>query len=454
MHFFWCLPRGIACALLFCFFISCNGSSDGGGESLDRSLAGGDTTSDDRTALAFENPASNLSAEELDRHLEGDANFGAVFVSPPATFNAGLGPLFNNSSCEGCHTKNGRGQPIFGTGPRGSQAVLRLSSSMGAPELPGGPAAVSGLGTQLQDHAIFGTSPEGVVDIQYEFTSGVYADGTPYELRKPKLQVTLKNGAILPSSVMTSFRVPPPVFGLGLLEAIPEDEILAHADPEDANGDGISGRPNYVWDIIAQIRALGRFGRKANQPHLLQQAAGAYFNDMGVTNPFVHGGAEQTDIDQNIVRSVEFYVQTIAVPRASRLDDAEVKRGERNFKEIGCVGCHIPSFQTRTHPLHALENQRIFPYTDMLLHDMGEGLTDGRPDFEASANEWRTSPLWGIGITATILSNTATYLHDGRARTLEEAILWHGGEAERAREAFLAMSKDQRDAIITFLESL
>lgn len=428
--------------------------SDPGEISSERVAQGGATTTSDRTTLAFENPIPNISGAALDRHFEGDTNFGAIFVTPPATFNAGLGPTFNNNSCDGCHTKNGRGQPVTGTGARGTQALLRVSMLDGASEFPGSPGAVPGLGTQIQDHSVIGETAEGTVSIEWHILQGRYGDGTSYELRRPKFTAVLSDGNELGPEVMTSFRVPPPVFGLGLLEAVPQSTIEALSDPGDANGDGISGRPNYVWDVVRSVQALGRFGRKANTANLLEQNASAYAHDIGVTNPLFPGVDGSTEIGGDTLASVEFYTQSIAVPRAGNIADPIVKKGEGEFLAFQCAGCHIPELRTGSHKVSALSNQTIFPYTDLLLHDMGPDLADNRPDFLASGTEWRTTPLWGIGVTVTILSNTATFLHDGRARTLEEAILWHGGEAEVSRERFRRASSDEREALIAFLRSL
>lgn len=429
-------------------------ASDPGEISSARVRQGGDTTFPDRTTLAFENVIANASPSDTNKHFEGDANFAAQFVTPPATFNGGLGPRFNSNSCDGCHTKNGRGQPVAGDGPRGSQALLRISTLDGEPEAPGGVGIVPGLGTQFQDHAVQGSTPEGTLDIQWETLNGSYRDGTAYELRRPIVRATLSDGNELGPEVLTSLRVPPPVFGVGLLEAIPDSTILALADPNDTNNDGISGRPNMVWDVVKNIRALGRFGRKGNRPNLLQQSASAYRNDIGVTNSIFPDEDGSTEITDTVLKSVEFYVQTIAVPSATGVSNPTVKKGEKLFLAFNCAQCHTPELVTGAHPIRALSNQKIFPYTDLLIHDMGPGLADGRPDFQADGSEWKTPPLWGIGVTSTILSNTATFLHDGRARSLEEAILWHGGEADISRERFRRAELSDREALIAFLRSL
>jgi CxxC motif-containing protein (DUF1111 family) len=393
--------------------------------------AGGDTTVDDRTTEAYSMPAPNLDAEAFERHRAGDAAFEAVFVAAPADVNPGLGPMFNNTACARCHLRDGRGMPVAGPGPLRSHLLVRVSMADGGD--------VPAVGRQLQDQAVFGVEPEAVVDLAWVDVPGTYGDGAPFTLRRPSLAITLAGGAPLPADVQTSLRQPPPVFGLGLLEAIPEDEIVAAADPDDADGDGISGRVNRVAD-----GALGRFGHKANTATLVLQAAAAYANDMGVT---------ADEIDPAIVEDTAFYTQTLGVPARTGLDDADVQRGEDLFASHGCASCHTPTQGSGDHPVAAVAHQTFHPYTDLLLHDLGEDLADGRPDFDADGREWRTPPLWGIGLTHTVLAGSA-FLHDGRARTLEEAVLWHGGEAEASREAFRTSSAADRAALIAFLRSL
>lgn len=410
-------------------------------------LAGGETTVFNRSSHALSQPAPNLTEEELTKHLDGDADFDAVFVTAPAQVNPGLGPVFNNASCNGCHLKDGRGMPQPG------QSLVRVSLPEGEPEVPGGSAPVPGIGTQIRDQAVYGHQPQALVKIEWQEREGKYPDGALYKLRSPRLQINLPNGQPLSSEILTSLRVPPPVFGRGLLEAVDEKTILALADPEDKNKDGISGRPNYVWDVEKKRAVLGRFGLKANTPTLLQQTAAAYINDMGVTNPLFPDKDGSTDIDRQTLEDATFYGQTLAVPARTLLDDPVVKQGEKLFDRANCSACHIPQLSTSSHAVKALANQKIHPYTDLLLHDLGAELADGRPDFQASGSEWRTTPLWGVGLTQTVLPYSA-FLHDGRARTLEEAILWHSGEAQQSREAFQQMPKSDRIALLKFLSSL
>ncbi len=432
-------------------FAACDG--EGSGDEIPPIRAGGDTSVENRTSFAFEEPAANLSEESFEKHAQGDITFGDVFVTPPAVVNPGLGPLFNNVSCESCHIKNGRGLPEFGNTGLRSLALVRVSDPEGTPDVPGGNPPVEGLGNQIQDHATFGFEPEADVTLEWEEVSGTYPDGTPYSLRRPLLTIILPGGEPLGSNYLTSVRVPPPVIGLGLLEAIPEEVILAAADPGDVDSDGISGRPNMVWNNITSTTEIGRFGRKASAPNLRQQAAAAYFEDMGVSSPDLQGEDALPDIDEETLDLTTFYTQTLAVPLRAETDDPDVPEGEGLFFDLGCSQCHLSLLETGDHELPEVSNQVIQPFTDLLLHDMGEGLADHRPDFQATGREWRTAPLWAIGLTVTVLG-IQNYLHDGRARTLEEAILWHGGEAKNAKDGFMSLPGEERGKLIKFLQSL
>ncbi|NJN02645.1 MAG: c-type cytochrome [Leptolyngbyaceae cyanobacterium RM1_1_2] len=413
--------------------------------------AGGATTLSLRSSQAFAMPAPGLNAAEAALHTEGDAAFDAIFVTAPASVNPGLGPLFNNSSCSACHIKNGRGLPQLG------QALVRVSlpaASELAVNLADGVVPVPEIGTQIQDHAVYGYQPEAALALSWQEQTGQYADGTTYTLRSPQLKISPADSAQpLPDQLLTSLRIPPPVFGGGLLEAIPEQTLRAQADPEDRNQDGISGRLNRVWEFETQAMAAGRFGWKANSSTLLSQTATAYVNDMGVANPLIPDTEGGFEIDQETLEAATFYVQSLAVPARTQLEEPMVQAGEKLFAAANCTACHLSTVKTGPTAIAALADQTIHPYTDLLLHDMGTGLADGRPDFSASAQEWRTPPLWGIGLTQTVLPYSG-YLHDGRARTLEEAILWHGGEAEPSKQQFVAMQPRDRTALLKFLNSL
>lgn len=417
--------------------------------------SGGEATAYNRTSSAYEEAPPNLSAQGIADHDLGDEAFEEAFVLTPGLRNSGLGPTFNNASCVSCHIRNGRGMPEPG------QMLLRVSDGspaasdqeLDAVQQLSNAIPVAGLGNQIQDFSITGETPEASVEVLWKESAGTYADGTPYRLRSPEFNVTLANGEPLPDTVQVSPRVPPHVYGLGLLEAIPKADLLTLADPEDTDGDGISGRANRVWDIEKEEIAVGRFGWKANSPNLLQQSADAYLNDMGIHSPLMPAADGSTEIDEETLVAAAAYAQTLAVPARTLVDNPQVQLGEKLFADASCTACHVTSFQTGEHKYPALENQLIHPYTDLLLHDMGKGLADNRADFEADGREWRTSSLWGVGLAQTVLPYSG-YLHDGRARTFEEAILWHGGEAEVAKEAFRTMPESDRVALVNFLQSL
>ncbi|HUR94104.1 MAG TPA: di-heme oxidoredictase family protein [Gemmatimonadales bacterium] len=423
-------------------------------------LSGGATTVYDISIDAFSLPAPNLSSRSLARHDVGDEDFEEAFVPAPALENGGLGPVFDNVSCESCHLGDGRGTPP-NRGEEISSLLFRASvSGTGA---HGGPAPVPGFGGQLQLRAVPGFVAEVSAAIRYAETRGTFSDGTRFQLRAPQYDIAGLAGP-LPAGVLVSPRVAPVVFGLGLLEAVPEADVLALADPKDRNRDGISGRANYVWDEARGRTALGRFGWKANAPNLVQQTAGAYNGDMGITSSLFPAescegydprcGRHAPEVDDATVRAVAFYTQTLGVPARRNLDDPKASAGEQLFHAVGCASCHVATLRTGSlKGVSEVSGQVIHPYSDLLVHDMGPGLADDRPDFQASGREWRTPPLWGIGLVQTVNGHT-NFLHDGRARSLMEAVLWHGGEAQAARDRVRGFSADERAALVTFLESL
>jgi CxxC motif-containing protein (DUF1111 family) len=416
--------------------------------------AGGETTVFDATSQAFSLPAPNLQGDRLERHNEGDALFEQTFVTAPAPINGGLGPVFNNTSCVACHARDGRTRDVV---------LLRLS--LPGQTAQGGPVPVAGFGTQLQEHSVFGVSAEATLALSWEAYTEVLSDGTAVVLRRPRY-APMNPYQPLPAHVLYSPRATRPVFGLGLLEAIPEALLLDFAARQ-AQAGRVSGRPNYVWDIEAGRLRVGRFGWKANQPSLLQQTAAAYHGDMGVTSPLFpeesslgqgdgqdDGWADDPEIPYTHLQAVAFYVQTLGVPAPRNPTDPRVERGRVLFTRIGCADCHVPSLQTGTlDGVPEVSNQTIFPYADLLLHDMGEGLADDRPDYEAGGREWRTPPLWGLGLSEVVNGHTQL-LHDGRATGVVEAILWHGGEGENSREQFRGLSQTDREALVAFLHAL
>jgi CxxC motif-containing protein (DUF1111 family) len=319
------------------------------------------------------------------------------------------------------------------------------------PEVPGGDCPVPGLGLQLQDHATVGV-PEVIVTQTWIEHAESYGDGEVVMLREPRLEVHRPDGSLLGPDVRMSYRQAPGVFGLGLLEAVPDDAIRALADPDDADGDGISGRVNLVWDSERQATVVGRFGHKASMPGLRQQTVGAFANDIGLSNKLAPEPDGSRDLSDDQFEATVFFASTIGVP-AALPRNAAAREGRALFDTFGCAACHVATLVTGDHALAQLARQVIHPYTDLLLHDVGDLLTDARRDFLADGVEWRTPPLWGLGLVQLVQPD-ATFLHDGRARTVAEAILWHGGEARPAREAFRLATKQQRDALIGFLETL
>ena len=421
----------------------------------DPPMAGGDTTLYDTTVDAMSNPAPNLSEEELRQHLDGDKEFEQAFVSSPADINPGLGPTYNNNACDQCHIRDGRGLPVTGQGVTGNtMMVVRASTEEGESLLPGGPIPLEGMDIQLHNDAIYGETVPVSVELIPVYESGTFpSDGEPYELRHWDIEIVDSRGKELPPEVMISARIPPPVFGLGLLEAVTDQTLIDMQDPDDADGDGISGRLNYVYDVLAEMETIGRYGWKATEPTLLQQAARDYISSMGVGTDLIYDREDGPEIDFERLEDVTFYTQTLAVPMRRDFADEEVLAGEELFISIGCEACHKQTLETGEHEIAAVSHQIIHPYTDLLLHQMGMGLADGREVYGASGTEWRTPPLWGIGLTSRVLGDQA-FLHDGRARTIQEAILWHDGEAARSAESYRLLSATDREALHSFLTSL
>lgn len=417
---------------------------------------------------AFLRPAENLSEDHESMFYSGNSWFNQDFVPAPASTDTrdGLGPIQNARSCSGCHFKDGRAEPPAEPGADPLGTLVRLSIPGTGDH--GGPLSEPTYGGQLQDGGMDGVLREGTVSITWETVEGTYDDGTPYTLRRPLLDLTdLQYGALHPDT-RTSVRIAPQMIGLGLLEGIPEDRLAALEDPTDTNGDGISGRRNGVWNAEWSEDATGRFGWKAEQATVRTQTAGAFAGDMGITTSIVpaddcteaqeacrgalSGG--DPELEDHLLDRVALYSATVAVPVRRAWDTEEILRGKWLFADAGCDGCHVPSHETGAEaPIAEFEGLLIWPYTDLLLHDMGDGLDDGRPTGAASGSEWRTPPLWGLGLLPDVNGHNAM-LHDGRARGHAEAILWHGGEGQAAMEAFRAMDAPDRAALIAFLESL
>lgn len=413
---------------------------------------------------AFAQPLPGMDDSQLERFFRGRSLFRQAWVIAPSRDEAvdGLGPLYNRVSCIACHPKNGRGQAPEQGEPMRSM-LLRLS--LPGHDARGAPRPHPAYGDQLNEFGIPGVAGEGRAHVQWDEHSVRLADGETVRLRRPRFELReLAYGPL--ANVRTSARVGTVVFGLGLLEAIEEQTLQAMAS--EAKADGVSGQVNRVWSVERQRVEPGRFGLKANQPDLRQQIAHAMVGDLGITSSLspeqncaplqqacrdaVHGGEPELDAMQ--LGDLHFYLAHLAVPARRDRDAPQVVQGERLFQETGCAQCHRPELVTGQHPVFpALSQRRIEPYTDLLLHDMGDGLADGREDFLASGRHWRTAPLWGLGLSDRINPGSG-YLHDGRARTLDEAILWHGGEARAARDRFAVLSAAQRQAIRAFLLSL
>ena len=438
------------------------------------------------TSNAFSLSSGNIGFRKELNFKIGNAIFRRLWVSAPASTDSadGLGPLFNSRGCQSCHLKDGRGHPPLSSDvPDDTGSMLiRLSvppktddekAMLAAHKANAIPDPV--YGGQLQDFAIQGFAAEGKAKIDYAEKPVALADGEVVTLRAPSYEIVdLGYGPISPD-IMLSPRVAPPMIGLGLLEAVPEAQILANADPDDADGNGISGKPNRVWSDLHGKEMLGRFGWKASVPTIAEQSAAAFSGDIGISTTLHPSGAgdctekqptcinapsgnspkyQNVEVGDELFDLVTFYSQNLAVPKRREADNPDVLKGKALFYETGCVSCHRPKFMTGEAPDQPhLSNQLIYPYTDLLLHGMGEGLADNRPDGEASGTEWRTPPLWGVGLTETVSGHTL-FLHDGRARNLTEAILWHGGEAQDARDAFAALSKEDRDRLLAFVNSL
>lgn len=460
------MRKGWILVLLSLPAAGCGGDAAGGAPVPDVRLAGGATTVANRSINAFSFPAANLSDHRSDGFFVGNSLFKTNWVIAPASSEGrdGLGPFYNAVSCSTCHLRDGRGRPPETADEPFQGLLLRISVAGKSPQDPPHPHPV--YGDQIQPFGIPGVAAEGRPRVAYEEVPGQFEDGTMYSLRRPTYTIEDPAYGPLPGALMVSPRVAPQVFGLGLLETIPESRIRERADEADADGDGISGRPNVVPDRRSGGHAIGRFGWKANQPTVEQQTAGAFLGDIGITSPLFpeenfsangkaappNGGSPE--LDRRKLGFITFYMKTLAVPARRNPDDPEVRKGREVFFAAGCNRCHTPRHSTGSDPAYPeLSRQTIFPYTDLLLHDMGPGLADGRPDHRASGSEWRTPPLWGIGLVETVNGHTY-FLHDGRARNLTEAILWHGGEAERSREHFRKLPAEDRRSLLAFLNDL
>jgi len=439
--------------------------------------------------FSYSQPSPALSMERKLDFKVGKAIFEKIWVFAPSSTTAsdGLGPLYNARSCVRCHKGNGRGM-LEGNKSSSPALFLRLSilptTDAHRELLASGKVGFipePTYGKQLQTFAYPGGLAEGQLEVHYTPINVRLQDEQTQtvELQKPEYTIQQLGFGPIHPNLLFSPRIAPPLIGLGLLEAIDEKDILAFADPEDLNVDGISGKGNIVWDEIHKKPKLGRFGWKAGTPSLEQQNNAAFSGDIGISSWLFpqhsgectvnqndcleqnHGnkrrdkpGTDNLEASKVMTDLLLYYTQNIALPPARDIDNPDRNHGKMLFDKAGCQRCHRPSYTTKIGVDQGnLSNQIIWPYSDLLLHDMGKGLADDRPEFLANGQEWRTPPLWGIGLTKTVSGDTF-YLHDGRARNLLEAILWHGGEAEESKQIFITMTNKQRQQLITFLESL
>lgn len=439
----------------------------------DTPKTGGGGTVEQSDHNAFSLPQGNLSMTKRLDFSVGNSFFRNPWVIAPSSTAArdGLGALFNTNSCQGCHIKDGRGHP-----PLADEASISLFLRLAIPADPEKDVEILEqhgfvphpvYGSQLQTAAIPGFKPEAELVINWTHREELLADGTKVTMRVPHYRIENPQYGPLPVDLLMSPRVAPPMIGLGLLANIPEERILAAADPDDTDNDGISGRANRVWDKAEKTTVLGRFGWKASEPTVMQQSMGAFAGDMGLTSALVpgtdctpsqgcdaapHGG--EPEVSDEVAGFIDFYASSLAVPARRNMDDPQVMAGAKLFNQSDCAACHTPRHVTgEAAGRPDLSRQTIWPYTDLLLHDMGPGLADGRDEFLADGNEWRTPPLWGLGLAQEI-NPRAGFLHDGRAETLEQAILWHGGEAQASADHYRSMTAEDRTALIRFLESL
>jgi len=427
-------------------------------------------------AGAYSEPAPVLDTRQRGMFMVGRNVFQRQWASI-VSLNGdwGLGPTFIADRCSACHVGTGRGAP---PAPGEQLHSMLVRVSLPGENEHGAPKPHPAYGDQLQNRSLDGRSidlhygpaavpAEAAVFLDWEAVDVALADGERLQLRKPRLRIEQLNFGPLGDDAMTSLRNAPPIFGLGLLDAVSEETLLGLAEAQ--RKQGFAGRPNYVWDAVQRRTAMGRYGWKANQASLKEQVAGASIGDMGLNSrlfpaqncPPVQTACAATlpgnfpEIIDHEIDALVLWLQGLAVPARRRTDDPRFRRGEQLFAAAQCAVCHVPELKAadRYPALPQVANQVLRAYTDLLLHDMGEELADGRPDYLAGPRDWRTAPLWGLGLSE-VVSGSMALLHDGRARNVAEAILWHGGEAQGAREAFRAMPKSDREALIRFVESI
>ena len=394
-------------------------------------------------------------------------------IAPSSTKDRdGLGPLFNARSCVACHDAGGRAKAHEAGEFLTDALIIRLGSTdkniMAVDPVYGGqlqPRSIDYDRARLPEKV----KPEAWLKLEFETVKGKFADGTSYQLQKPKYQLSqLGYGELAPHTGLSP-RHAPNVFGMGMLDAISDADLLALEDIDDKDGNGISAKYNRVPNVVSGEIEVGRFGFKAKHPNMDQQVAGAFRGDIGITSTLFPsedctpaqkscavasklGEHDSVEIPDKLLKLVNDFNRFLAVPPARKLQDK--LQGRELFYQLECQLCHTPSFTTDpNYPVSELAGQVIWPYTDLALHDMGEGLADGVYEYSANGQEWRTPPLWGIGLQKAY-TGQARYLHDGRARSIEEAILWHGGEAQASQRAYINLSKEQRTQLLRFLAAI
>jgi CxxC motif-containing protein (DUF1111 family) len=460
------MAAGMACAL-----------AAGGDRLTDAMLSAGVFTIARSDRDAYSQPAAVLDTRRRQMFMAGRNVFNrqwAAIVSLNGDW--GLGPTFVADRCAACHVNAGRGSPPLDRDEQLLSMLVRISvAGEGA---NGEPLPHPHYGAQLQNRSLDGANvdlaygpravpPEADIRLDWEARETTLADGTRVALRKPLLRIESPRFGPLGDAALLSLRLAQPVFGLGLLDAVPDADLLAIAQRQRAQG--FNGRPNVVWDAVARRPAIGRYGWKASQASLREQVALAAIEDMGVASnlfpdqncPPVQAACREQlpgnvpEIIDHELEALEIWLRGLAVPARRNVDSEMFRRGERLFADARCDVCHVPELRTaQAFPaLPALANQTLRAYTDLLLHDMGEELADGRPEYRAGPRDWRTPPLWGLGLSGAVSGSTAL-LHDGRARSVTEAILWHGGEAQASREFFRGLPAPDRDALVTFVESI
>lgn len=427
-----------------------------------------------RHALMHINPyLSKMQGLDL---MVGQSIFEKIWIPSPSATHAsdGLGPLYNARACAHCHINNGRGRVPLRTDARAKPTSLVVRVGRAEVEANTSYRGDPVYGEQIQNFAITGYQAEADVHVDFEQIPVELEGGEIVFLHKPSLSLSNLQYGALADKTRLSLRVAPPLIGMGLLDAIDEQDILSYADPKDENGDGISGRANQVWDASVKKNRLGRFNYKASSPTLAHQSLAAFKNDVGISSYYfpsdsgdctasqkdclkAPGGSPMgktgAEVQQPVTSLMVEYVRNLAVPGRRIKEPKQVQRGQQLFNQSGCISCHRASFTTAQNSNKAFSEQTIWPYSDLLLHDMGDGLADEVANGMATGREWRTQPLWGIGLNK-IITGSETYLHDGRARSIREAILWHGGEAQQARNSFAKLAPKKRQQLIQFVKSL